>query len=426
MTVNAAGPLVNGSDRPSMVAVNGCDRRSMVAVNDGHRWRTIVDHRRTTVDHHRTNGQPPVNGLESVEARLEVYKKNAPVFKDDIKILKLDVMFRDMNIKELRQKHEKAEKERDDLKLTLEKFEDSSKNLNRLLDSQQCDKSKTGLGYDSQGFDRKFMAPKPDLVFADEHVVSESITSLCGITKIKVKTSESKPKTVSAPIIEDWVSDSEDENEIETETKQIKPSFAKGNPQQELQKKGVIDSGCSRHMTGNMSYLSEYEEIDGGYVAFGGYPKGGKITDTECVVLSPNFKLLDESQVLLRVPRQNNMYSVDLRNFTLSGGLTCLFAKAILDESNLWHRRNRKPKDHKVKIIRCDNGTEFKNKEINQFCKMKGIRREFSVARTPQQNGIAERKNKTLLEAVRTMPTDFKLPTTVSLKILSRTRKFIH
>ncbi|GJR17188.1 putative ribonuclease H-like domain-containing protein [Tanacetum coccineum] len=61
---------------------------------------------------------------------------------------------------------------------------------------------------------------------------------------------------------------------------------------------------------------------------------------------------------------------------------------------------------------RCDNGTEFKNKEMNQFCERKGIKREFSVARTPQQNGVAERKNKTLIEAVRTMLADFKLPTT--------------
>nr|GEY94227.1 hypothetical protein [Tanacetum cinerariifolium] len=95
----------------------------------------------------------------------------------------------------------------------------------------------------------------------------------------------------------------------------------------------------SLHMIGNMSYLSEYEEIDGGYVAFGGDPKGGKITDTECVVLSPDFKLLDESQVLLRVPRKKNMYSVDLKNVAPLGGLTCLFTKATLDESNLWHKR---------------------------------------------------------------------------------------
>nr|GEV17676.1 putative ribonuclease H-like domain-containing protein [Tanacetum cinerariifolium] len=123
-----------------------------------------------------------------------------------------------------------------------------------------------------------------------------------------------------------------------------------GNPQHALKDKGVIDSGRSRHITGNMSYLFDFEELNGGYVAFGGNPKGGKIsrkgkiktekldfddvyfvkelkfnifsvsqmcdkknsvlfTDTECLVLSPNFKLPDESQVLLRVPRENNMYN---------------------------------------------------------------------------------------------------------------------
>ncbi|GJZ52774.1 putative ribonuclease H-like domain-containing protein [Tanacetum coccineum] len=68
--------------------------------------------------------------------------------------------------------------------------------------------------------------------------------------------------------------------------------------------------------------------------------------------------------------------------------------------------------DLKVKVIRCDNGTEFKNKVMNQFCEMKGIKREFSVARTPQQNEVAERKNRTLIEAARTMLADSKLPTT--------------
>nr|GEU89141.1 hypothetical protein [Tanacetum cinerariifolium] len=133
-------------------------------------------------------------------------------------------------------------------------------------------------------------------------------------------------------------------------------------------------------MTGNMSYLSEYEEINDGYVIFGGDPKRGKITgkgkistskldfkdvyfvkelkfnlfsvsqmcdkknsvlftNTECVILSFDFKLLDESQVLLRVLRKNNMYIVDLKNVAPLRGLTCLFANATLDESNLWYRR---------------------------------------------------------------------------------------
>ncbi|GJY39578.1 putative ribonuclease H-like domain-containing protein [Tanacetum coccineum] len=68
--------------------------------------------------------------------------------------------------------------------------------------------------------------------------------------------------------------------------------------------------------------------------------------------------------------------------------------------------------DLKVKVIRCDNETEFKNRIMNQFCEMKGIKREFSVARTPQQNRVAERKNRTLIEAARTMLADSKLPTT--------------
>nr|GEW64450.1 hypothetical protein [Tanacetum cinerariifolium] len=248
--------------------------------------------------------------------------------------------------------------------------------------------------------------------------------------------------------------------------------------------------GRSKYMTGNMSYLSDFEEINGGYVSFGENPKGGKIsskgkirtrkldfddvyfvkklkfnlfsvsqmcdkknnvlfTDTKCIVLSFEFKLPDENQVLLRVPRENNMYNVDLKNIIPSGDLTCLFAKAILDESNHWHRRlghinfktmNKLVKGNlvrglpskvfennhtcvackedtqhrascKTKLIssvsqplqRSDNGTEFKNQDLNQFYGMKGIKREFSVPRTPQLNGIAERKNKTLIKAARTM-----------------------
>ncbi|GJZ59611.1 putative ribonuclease H-like domain-containing protein [Tanacetum coccineum] len=208
--------------------------------------------------------------------------------------------------------------------------------------------------------------------------------------------------------------------------------FDYGNLQVDLQDQGVIDSGCSRHITGNMSYLTNYEEIDGGYVAFRGNPKGGKITGK-------------------RVPRKNNMYSVNLKDIVPKGGLTCLFAKATSDESKLWHRRlghlnfktmNKLVKGnlvrglpsklfendetyiacqngkqhiasyHKVKVIRCDNGTEFKNREMNQFYEMKGILRQYSVARTPQQNGVDERINMTLIEAAKTMLADSKLPTT--------------
>nr|GEV61546.1 hypothetical protein [Tanacetum cinerariifolium] len=110
--------------------------------------------------------------------------------------------------------------------------------------------------------------------------------------------------------------------------------------QQALKDKGVIDSGCLRYINGNISYLSDFKEINRGYVAFGGNPNGGKITgkDTECLVLSSNFKLPNANHVLLRVLRENNMYNVDLKNIVPLEDLTCLFTKATLDESNLWHR----------------------------------------------------------------------------------------
>ncbi|GKB04052.1 hypothetical protein Tco_0832195 [Tanacetum coccineum] len=111
----------------------------------------------------------------------------------------------------------------------------------------------------------------------------------------------------------------------------------------DLHDQGVTDSGCSRHMIGNMSYLTDYEEIDGGYVAFGGNPKGGKITgkgtiktgnlDFENVyfVRELKFNFFSVSQMC---DKKNSVLFNDT-NIVPKGGLTCLFAKATSDESKL-------------------------------------------------------------------------------------------
>ena len=65
---------------------------------------------------------------------------------------------------------------------------------------------------------------------------------------------------------------------------------------------------------------------------------------------------------------------------------------------------------HKVKTLRSDNGTEFKNSKMEEFCKYKGIEQQFSAPGTPQQNGVVERKNRTLIEAGRTLLEEAKLP----------------
>nr|GFA61510.1 ribonuclease H-like domain-containing protein [Tanacetum cinerariifolium] len=393
-------------------------------------------------------------GLESVEARLLVYKQNESVLEENIKLVNIEVQVRDTALTTLRQKLDTTEKEREDLNIKLEKFQTSSKRLTDLLA-------------------RTFMLPKPDLVFhtppsnENEHLA------------FNVQLSPTKPEQdlssrPSAPIIEDWVSDSKEDDMPQApipvspsvrlrsnphlkgsrKTKKacfvcksvnnlirdcdfhakklaqrtydsrdihkqyapvnhskfplhkpvlstaaktvsaVKPKFSKTRPK--LASHAVSKSKSSlrrhlpRHPSSNTSNspprvtTAKASAVTAAKVsavsAAQGNPKGGKITekskiktvkldfndvyfvkelkfnlfsvsqmcdkknsvlftDTECLVLSSDFKLPDANQVLLRVPRENNMYNVNLKNIIPSGDLTCLFAKATLDESNLWHRR---------------------------------------------------------------------------------------
>nr|GFA63169.1 ribonuclease H-like domain-containing protein [Tanacetum cinerariifolium] len=472
-------------------------------------------------------------GLESVKARLLVYKQNEFVFEENIKLLNIEVQLRDTALVTLRQKLKATEKERDDLKLKLEKFQTSSKNLTDLLASQTSEKA--GLGYNSQVFTHAMFD------YENYYSSKSDCESWPAIIPTKPEQALSPSPRPSAPIIEDWISNSEKNSQPQAPN--VVPSFAQSSehvksprhPGQPFQatipavtpipvsfktprrgtsrnkkacfvcksvdhlikdydfhsrklahrtyasrdtrkqyaslspskshthmvptavlpqsksvlkttarpisaalpnltmtrprhayrvvtkstspirrhlprspslknsnspprvtaakapvvsvaqgKKGtwvwrpkcpILDHdfrttsesmtlkwfdyndalGRSKHMTGNMSYLSDFEELNGGYVAFRGNPNGGKITgkgkiktcklyfddvyfvkklkfnlfsvlqmcdkknsilftDTKCLVLSSDFKLPDESQVLLRVPRENNMYNVNLKN----------------------------------------------------------------------------------------------------------------
>ncbi|KAI3684714.1 hypothetical protein L6452_33939 [Arctium lappa] len=308
----------------------------------------------------------------------------------------------------------------------------------------------------------------------------------------------------------------------------------------------------------------DFKHINGGHVAFGDNLAGGKIsgkgnvtkgkmtfedvyyvdqlkynllsvsqvcdkqhsilfTSTESMILAPGFKVVDESMILLRTPRKDNVYCLDMDNVSSDSSLNCLVSKAFVAESSLWHRRmchmnfktmNKlvknnlvrglpskvfscddhcvaclKGKQHKtshktkelnsissclqllymdvfvptnmmsigkksyclvivddysrftwvyflrtkdetsglikffilrienqtnqkVKVIRSDNGTEFKNLDLKNFCEEKGIERQYSAPRTPQQNGVAERRNMTLIEVARSLLADSKLPIT--------------
>ncbi|GKE05874.1 putative ribonuclease H-like domain-containing protein, partial [Tanacetum coccineum] len=363
----------------------------------------------------------------------------------------------------------------------------------KLIRSQITDKSRKGVGFVSYSV----VPPLPTGLFSPPNL-DLSYSGLEEFQQPKFegyepKTSKSVSEYISnkvrespdAPLVEELESDDK------LEKKTFFPTVAKiefVHPQKEDQ--DYVNSGCSRHIIGDMSYLSNFKEFDGGYVTFRGGAKGGKITSKGTL----------KCYVLLKVPRKNNMYSVDMRNIVPKESLTCLVAKVTLDESMLWHRRlghvnfktiNKLVKenlvrglptkyfendqtcvaclkgkqhkasckskilnsitpplfilhmdlfgptfvssllnkkyclvvtddysrftwvfflatkdetsgilksfilelenlvDKKVKIIRCDNGTEFKNRVMSEFCEKKGIKKEFSIARTPQQNGVA-------------------------------------
>ncbi|GKB07832.1 ribonuclease H-like domain-containing protein [Tanacetum coccineum] len=164
-------------------------------------------------------------------------KKNKSVYEEDIKLLKREIYLRDLDIIELKRKLELATKEKDEVQLTVQKVENSSKNLSKLLDRQIIDKCKTRLGYNDVAplYTGNFMPPKSDLVYPslDDFVdVNESVSESV-VEKPTVETN--KPKTArkenGAPIIKGWVSDSNEENVPKVQTVEMfnKPSFSKIN-----------------------------------------------------------------------------------------------------------------------------------------------------------------------------------------------------
>ncbi|KAI3734360.1 hypothetical protein L6452_13828 [Arctium lappa] len=315
------------------------------------------------------------------------------------------------------------------------------------------------------------------------------------------KTSTASSKCVSKPIILTKYSRNE-----ESKFKNL------GN--QQLKGKSIwhVDSGCSRHMTGNLSCLQDFKHINGGHVAFGNNLTGGKIsgkgnvtkgkmtfedvyyvdqlkynllsvsqvcdkqhsilfTNTECMILAPGFKVVDESMILLRTPRKDNVYCLDMDNVSSDSSLNCLVSKASVDESSLWHRRmchmnfktmNKLVKNNLVrglpsKVFSCDDHcvaclkgkqhkTSHKSKELNTISSclqllhmdLFGPTNVMSIGkksyclvivddysrftwcpRTPQQNGVAERRNRTLIEAARSLLADSKLPITFWAEVVN-------
>nr|GEW03412.1 putative ribonuclease H-like domain-containing protein [Tanacetum cinerariifolium] len=370
-----------------------------------------------------------------------------------------------------------------------------------LLESQRLDKNKEGLGYSDvpPPLAQVYSPPKKDLSWTGLlELADDTVTDYSRLAPT-IETTDRSTETKTA--------------KVETAKPAVKYAAMYKNHQKVLMK----------FPTGNTKFSPG--DLGGCKITGKGTIKTGKLEFENVYFVKDlkDFKVLDDANVLLRTPRQHNMYSINLNNIVPHKDLTCLVVKASADEGMLWHRRlshlnfktmNRlvrhnlvrglpskcfendhnctaclkgkqhkvfcksklvnsvtKPlhtlhmdlfgptsvssishkwnclvvtddfsrftwtfflktkdetsgilrkfitkienlKDQKVKIIRCDNGGEFRNKEMDDFCSQKGIKKAFSNARTPQQNGVAERRNRTLIEAARTMLADAKLPVT--------------
>ncbi|GJV74837.1 putative ribonuclease H-like domain-containing protein [Tanacetum coccineum] len=450
--------------------------------------------------------------LESLEARILGHEKNELAWGERYEFQNYDLKCREIKINNLNLELEKVVKERDELKLKIEKWEGSSKNLTKIINSQMSTHDKNGLGFGTQMDDlsnksetdsensltvfevrssdeestlenNRFikaneyhvvpppitgnpLTPRPDISFAglDEYAfrnkIIESKTTktnkTVGTTNEANEATIVKPKSVNETvvskskinrdevIIEDWTSDDEDDvsadktvssvkpnvtqavrsqadksgqtsqkqgigfkkvhkikacfvckstghlikdcdfydqksleprvkNVVNTGKREVKPVWdygKRGNPEMLLLDHEVVDSGCSSHMNCNEAYLSEYEDFNGGFVAFGSDPKGGKITGIG-KIKTANLDFDD-------------VYFVDELNFMLFDEKSSCLGTLEKMVCTAWISKNIVPS--------------------------RGIKREFSVARTPQQNGVAERKNRTLIEAARTMLADSLLP----------------
>ncbi|GJS72056.1 ribonuclease H-like domain-containing protein [Tanacetum coccineum] len=442
-------------------------------------------------------------GLESVEARLAHYKKNEVVFEESINVLNLEVKLRDNALVENKKKLEKAEKERDELKLTLEKFQNSSKSLNNLLESQVCDKFKTGLGYNAASpavesfvnssvileyqennksksdkgyhavpppYTGNFIPFKPDLMFMDEIVESENMDVITVVSPSNVKKVESKhesadvknngdavePKTIRKnsfrpPVIEDWNSD--DDSEVEfipnVKDKTVRPSTEKikfvKSARETVEKVETpkqnkhYPRGNQRNWNNLMSQRlgSNFKMINKACFVCGSFEHLHYVCDKK--VIRPvwnNSSRVNHKNFANKMthPHPNRRF-VPQAVLTRSGKINTVGASvntAVRPVNTAGSKTTGNPqqKEYKEKGViervqrKKELLTSVSTSRISGKGKIKtgtldfdnvyllGLRGNSVFARTPHQNGVAERRNRTLIEAARTMLVDSKLPTT--------------
>ncbi|GKA90312.1 putative ribonuclease H-like domain-containing protein, partial [Tanacetum coccineum] len=492
-------------------------------------------------------------GLATVEDQLVTYKKNEVLFSEEIVVLKREVGCKDYEISVLKTEYEKVKQEKEGIDFKIAKFDKSVKSLGEMLESQTTDKSKKGLGYNAVSPPHPLIYNRPtqlDLTYSGLDEFKQPEFNRYGPRDTELKTtidcdkeSDNSKENTNDSLEKEQVTNNESssvesplkfDKETVIDWKEIFFHTAKNvecvkpkNDEKHVKKivrPKVVNTARPYRAPVNTVRANRLNAVKPSacWVWRPSGPNGASLVFNRCNYIDAQgrskstsrnlmevmlhlreehmveellVKLPDESQILLRIPREDNMYSFDMKNIVPKENLTCLIAKATFDESMLWHRRlghinfkniNKLVKenlvrglplkhfendqtcvaclkgkqdrasckskvlnpitkplfmlhmdlfgptfvsslmhkkyylivtddyirftwvfflatkdetseilktfikekenlvDKKVKIIKCDNGTKFKNKVMDEFCKEKGIRRENSVARTPQ------------------------------------------
>ncbi|GJY87795.1 ribonuclease H-like domain-containing protein [Tanacetum coccineum] len=333
-------------------------------------------------------------GLATLEEQLITYKKNENLFSEEVAVLKREVACKDYEINVLKSEFEKVKQEKEGIEFKIEKFDKASKDLDKLLE-KQVSKDTSSFVESSLNVDKETIFP------VDKKVESVKPKNHEKTVKKSVRYAEMYRSQTPRGNQRNWNGQKSNQlgsnfvmynkacficgsfNHVHAQckyhqrermvdgtyynrvnydytVKRTHPNAQRnmvpravllksgltplstarpGKPQQDDTR--FFDSGCSRYMIGNIAYLSDFKEFDGGYVTFGGGAYGGRISGKGTLKTdSLDFEdLPDESQILLKIPRKDNMYSFDMKNIISKESLTCLVVKATSDESMLWHRR---------------------------------------------------------------------------------------
>ncbi|GKA12369.1 putative ribonuclease H-like domain-containing protein [Tanacetum coccineum] len=407
--------------------------------------------------------------LESLESRILRHEKNELAWGEKYEFQNYELKCREIKINNLNLELEKVVKERDELKDKIAKWEESTKNLDGILNSQMSARDKTSLGYSTQLNDlssnhetdsenslsifdvrssdeentpendrfskngykavpppiiENFLTPRADISFAglDEYAIMNKIIE-SQTTELNTKTSVDLRDRV---IIEDWNSDDEEE---EYEVQTVRPESQTVKPR--VDKIGVLTrTGLHRPSVSTARPVcTARPSVSTARPVCTARPsvstvrpvstaKSSVSTARPVYATRPIYLRMDNVRPrgsCLLIKRVQNMTTVETRAVvnTGKGQSRDLVAGSCSEDSGCCSHMNGNkayrsgyedfnggfvafgsdPKGYKI------NGTEFKNYAMNEFCAKKGIKRGFSVARTPQQNGVAERKNRTLIEA---------------------------